>query len=128
MANVLIDKNVMCPWDPPTGSQDPVLHGSSITAVDSSDPSEEYRLRWTAAAARTAGDYITITGSGFTSLDVTVLFWNSRQSLWFQGDSRTFTALGQHALAVEVRGSFAFLKVTAFSGTSFSLNADSILS
>ena len=126
MANVRIDKNGI-PMGPAYESQAPVLHRSSITAVDSSDPSD------TTGAVDCAGFQdcrfdITITGSGFTSLGVTVLFWNSRQSLWFQGDSRTFTALGQHALAVEVRGSFAFLKVTAFSGTSFSLNADSILS
>ncbi len=105
----------------------PVAHRSSITAVDSSDPSD------TTGAVDCAGFQdcrfdITVAGTDFTSLEVAVLFWNSLQSLWFQGDSRTFTSTGQHALAVEVRGSIIFLKVVAFSGTSFSLDADSVLS
>ncbi|MBI4301762.1 MAG: hypothetical protein HY664_04065, partial [Chloroflexi bacterium] len=72
---------------------------------------------------------ITVTGSGFNSLDVQVIFWNPRQSLWFSGASRQFTATGRYCLAVpDVRGSLTFLKITAFSGTSFSLSADYLLS
>ena len=126
MANVRIDQNGI-PMGPAYESLAPVAHRSSITAVDSSDPSD------TTGAVDCAGFQdcrfdITVAGTDFTSLEVAVLFWNSRQSLWFQGDSRTFTSTGQHALAVEVRGGIVFLKAVAFSGTSFSLDADSILS
>ena len=71
---------------------------------------------------------ITLTGTALTSLEVAVLFWNSRQSKWFAGASRVFTATGQHTLAVEVLGAIVYLKVVAFSGTSFSLDADNVLS
>ena len=56
------------------------------------------------------------------------IFWNSRQSKWFAGASRVFTATGQHALTVDARGAIAFLKVVAFTGTSFTLDADYVLS
>ena len=126
MANVRIDENGI-PMGPAYEPLAPVVHRSSITAVDSSDPSD------TTGAVDCAGFQdcrfdITIAGVAFTSLQVTVIFWNSLQSKWFQGDSRTFTTTGQHALAVDVRGSIVFLNVVAFSGTSFTLDADSVLS
>ncbi len=108
-------------------STQPRLHRSDITAVDSADPSD------TSGAIDTSGYKecrfdITIAGTGFNSLEVQVLFWNSRQSNWMGGGERTFTATGQYALVVDTRGAIVFLKVTAFSGTSFSLSADYALS
>ena len=105
----------------------PRLHRSNITAVDSADPSD------TGGAIDSRGYKecrfdITIAGTDFSSLEVQVLFWNSRQSNWMGGGKRTFTATGQHALVVDARGAIVFLKVTAFSGTSFSLSADYALS
>ncbi len=44
------------------------------------------------------------------------------------GGKRTFSSTGQHSLVVDCRGAIIFLKVTAFSGTSFSLSADDALS
>ncbi len=105
----------------------PALHRSGVSAVDASDPAD------TSGAVDCAGYEhcrfdLTIAGSGFTSLDVQVLFWNSRQSKWFAGGKRTLPSIGQHAIVVEARGAVIFLKVTAFSGTSFNLSADCALS
>ncbi len=104
----------------------PKLHRSGVTAVDTADPAD------TSGAVNTKGYKecrfdITITGT-ITSLEVQVLFWNPRQEKWWGGGKRTFTSTGQHALVVDCRGAIIFLKVTAFSGTSFSLAADYVLS
>jgi len=105
---------------------EPKLHRSGVTAVDAADPAD------TSGAVDTKGYKecrfdITITGT-ITSLEVQVLFWNPRQEKWWGGGKRTFTSTGQHALVVDCRGATIFLKVTAFSGTSFSLLADYTLS
>ena len=105
----------------------PKLHRSNVSAVDTTDPAD------TSGAVDTKGYKecrfdITITGTAFTSLEVQALFWNPRQSKWWGGGERTFTSTGQHALVVDCRGAIIFLKVTAFSGTSFSLSVDYILS
>ncbi len=127
MANVRLDQNGI-PKAPVYEMTAPAVHRSAVTAVDSVDPAD------TSGAVDCAGyEYcrfdVTITGEGLTSLEVQVIVWNSRQSKWFGGASRSFTATGQYALAVpDVRGSVVFLKVTAFSGTSFSLSADHLLS
>ena len=122
MANVLLDNNGI-PKGPVFESTIPALHRSGVTAVDTADPSD------TSGAVNCAGYEqcrfdISITGTGLTSLTVQVLFWNPRQSKWFGGASRQFTVTGQHSLVVEARGAMIFLKVTAFSGTSFNLSAD----
>ena len=108
-------------------STQPKVHRSSITAVDSADPSD------TSGAVDTKGYRecrfdIATSGTDFQSLEVQVLFWNPRQELWFGGGTRTFTSTGRHTLAVDCRGAIIFLKVTAFSGTSFTLAADYVLS
>lgn len=126
MANVRIDQNGLAKGPVFEGTA-PLLHRSGITAVDASDPAD------TSGAVNCEGYQncrfdITITGTGFTSLTVQAIFWNSRQSKWFGGGSREFTLVGQHALMVEARGATIFLKVTQFSGTSFSLSADYVLS
>jgi len=122
MANVRIDENGV-PKGPVYDTAAPALHRSGVTSVDAADP------EGTSAAIDTAGYRccrfdITITGTGFTSLEVQALFWNSRQSLWFGGARHQFTSTGRHTLLVEARGGTVFLKVIAFSGTSFSLSAD----
>ncbi len=105
----------------------PVTHRSGVTAVDAADPAD-------ASSAVDAAGYkecrfdITVSGTDFTSLEVQVLFWNSRQGKWMGGGKRTLTSTGQHALVVDTRGASIFLKVTAFSGTGFSLSADYTLS
>jgi hypothetical protein len=105
----------------------PKLHRSGITAVDASDPADISGAIDSEGYRECRFD-ITITGADFTSLETQVIFWNPRQEKWFGGSKRTFTATGQHALAVDSRGAVIFLKITAFSGTSFSLDADYILS
>lgn len=126
MANVLLDNNGI-PKGPVYESTTPVLHRSGITAVDATDPSDASGAVNCAGYEQCRFD-ISITGTGLTSLTVQVLFWNSRQSKWFGGASRPFATTGQHALVVEARGAMIFLKVTAFSGTSFNLSADYSLS
>ena len=105
----------------------PKLHRSNVTSVDAADPAD------TSGAIDSQGYKecrfdITISGTGFSSLEVQSIFWNPRQEKWFGGGKRTFTATGQHALVVDSKGAIIFLKVTAFSGTSFSLSADYALS
>src|SRR3989304_842898 len=96
MSNVRLDQNGLAK-SPVYEWTAPAIHRSGITAVDSSDPSG-------ASGAVTAEGYqecrfdIAITGTGFTSLTVQVLFWNSRQSLWFGGATQQFTATGRSAL------------------------------
>lgn len=121
MANVRLDENGV-PKAPVYEGTAPALHRSGVTAVDGADPA--------ASAGVDCSGYqlcrfdITITGTGFTSLTVQVLFWNSRQSLWFAGASRQFAATGRYALAVEARGALVFLKVAEAEATSFTLGAD----
>lgn len=105
---------------------EPRAHRSNVTVVDAADPAD------TSGAVVTKGYQecrfdVTITGT-ITSLEVQALFWNARQEKWMGGGKRTFTATGQHSLVVNCRGGTIFLKVTAFSGTSFSLSADYVLS
>lgn len=127
MTNVRLDQNGI-PKGPAYDTTPPQAHRTGVTAVDSADPPD------TSGAIDTSGyEYcrldLNITGTGLTSLEVQVLFWNSRQSKWFRGASRQFTATGQYALAVpDARGATLFLKVVAFSGTSFSLSVDYALS
>ena len=127
MANVRIDQNGV-PKGPTYDFTTPAVHRSAVTVFDASDPTS-------AAAGVDCAGYqycrldVEITGTGFTSLDVQLLYWNSRQSKWFGGASRQFAATGRYALAVpDARGAILYLKVTAFSGTSFALNADCCLS
>lgn len=103
------------------------LHRSNVTVVDAADPAD------TSGAVNAAGYKecrfdITLTGTNFNNLEVQVLFWNPRQEKWMGGGKRTFSSTGQHALVVDCRGAIIFLKVTAFSGTSFSISADYTLS
>ena len=105
----------------------PKLHRSNVTSVDAADPAD------TSGAVDSQGYKecrfdITIAGTALSSLETQVIFWNPRQEKWFGGSKRIFTATGQHALVVDSRGANIFLKVTAFSGTSFSLSADYALS
>jgi len=125
MANVRIDQQGV-PKGPVYEWTAPVLHRSGVTAADASDP------EGTEGAVHCAGYQccqfnITISGTEFQSLDVQALFWNQRQSKWFAGAKRQLNATGEHALVVDARGAIIFLKVTAFSGTSFSLSADYML-
>ena len=104
----------------------PKLHRSGVTAVDTEDPAVDAGID-TKGYKECRFD-IAITGTGFASLEVQVLFWNPRQESWWGGGRRTFTATGKYAIAVESRGAIVFLKIVAFSGTSFSLAADYSLS
>ncbi len=108
-------------------STQPKVHRSGVTAVDASDPADTSGAVDTKGYEKCRFD-ITISGTGFTSLEVQALFWNPRQEKWMGGGKRTFTSTGQHALVVDCRGAIIFLKITAFSGTSFSLSADYVLS
>lgn len=125
MANVRIDQHGI-PKGPVYEWTAPAVHRSDVTAVDTSDP------EGTEGAVDCAGYQccqfaITISGTGFESLEVQVLFWNGQQSKWFGGARWQFSSTGQHALVADVRGAIIFLKVTAFSGTSFNLSADYML-
>ena len=105
----------------------PKVHRSGVTAIDASDPADTSGAIDTKGYAECRFD-ITLTGVNFQSLEVQALFWNQRQNLWMGGGRRSFSTTGQHSIVVESRGGAIFLKVTAFSGTSFNLSADYILS
>ena len=126
MADVRIDQNGI-PKGPVYEWTTPAEHRSGVAAVDTGDPPDASGAVDVAGYERCRFD-ITITGTGFASLEVQVLFWNPRQSKWFGGGQRQFTATGQHAMLVEARGAVIFLKVIAFGGTSFELSADYALS
>lgn len=122
MAQVRLDNNGI-PKGPVFEAQPPGVHRSGVTAVDSADPADA------SAGVNTEGYQfcrfdLTLSGVGVSNLTVQVLFWNPRQNLWFGGASRSFSTPGRFALMVEGRGAILFLKVTAFSGTSFTLSAD----
>ena len=127
MANVRLDQNGL-PKGAVYESSAPLAHRSGVTTVDASDPADASGGVDTAGYQCCRFD-VEVTGTGFTSLDAQVLLWNPRQSKWFGGASYRFTVTGRYALEVpDARGSIMYLKVTAFSGTSFTLNADYILS
>lgn len=125
MPNVRIDENGL-PKGPVYEPVAPVVHRSGVTAIDTSDPLESAGID-TAGYQECRFD-LDVTGSGITNLEVQALFWNTRQSKWFGGGRRAFSGPGLYSLVVPCRGQKAFLKVTAFTGTSFTLNADYILS
>lgn len=122
MANVRLDQSGI-PKGPVYEGTSPQVHRSGVTVMDAADPAN-------ASSGVDCAGYefcrfdLNISGVGFTSLSVQALYWNPRQNLWFAGASRQFTATGRHSLVAEARGSVIFLKVTAFSGTSFTLGAD----
>ena len=126
MANVRIDENGL-PKGPVYEHTAPAVHRTGVTSVDSSDP-EDTSGAVNCAGYRQCRFDVTISGVGLTSLEVQALFWNPRQSLWFAGGIRKFNSTGQHALVVDAQGSYIFLKVVSFSGTSFILSADYALS
>src|SRR3990172_2977175 len=99
MANVRVDENGI-PKGPIYEHTTPAAHRSGVTAVDTSDPADTSGAVGCAGYRECRFD-ITITGVGFTSLEVQALFWNSRQSLWFAGGSRKFTSTGRHGLVVD---------------------------
>lgn len=105
----------------------PKIHRSSVSSVDASDPADTTDAVDTRGYSQCRFD-ITITGTNIQSLEIQVLFWNQRQNLWIGGGKRVFTAAGHYALAVDSGGAIIFLKVTAFTGTSFNLSADHVLS
>ena len=126
MANVRIDQHGV-PKGPVYEWTAPQAHRSGVCEVDATDP------QGTAGAVSCAGYQccrfdIEIAGSDFEGLEVEVLFWNSRRSTWSRGASARLSATGSHAMEVDVRGATVFLKVTEFSGTSFTLDADYSLS
>lgn len=105
----------------------PKLHRSHITAVDSSDPADNR------PAVRCRGyGYcrldISLEGADLQSLQVQLLFWNERLQQWFGGAAMDLEAAGRYALVAECSGADIFLKVTAFSGVSFDLSVDYLLS
>ena len=112
---------------PAVYSTQPKVHRNNVIAVDASDPID------TSGAIDTKGYKecrfdVTVSGTGFQSLEVQVLFWNARQSLWWGGGKRVINTVGRHSIVVDSRGAIIFLKVTAFSGASFSLSSDYVLS
>ena len=105
----------------------PKSHRSAVTTIDSQDPADASNAIDT-RGYKECRFGIGLSGVDISSLETQILFWNPRQQKWFGGGYRTFNSVGQHALVVDCRGAIIFLKVTAFSGTSFSLSADYTLS
>ena len=110
----------------------PASHRANITAVEA-DPapptSGDSTTGIDVPQAQQVRFDVTLTGVGFTSLDLTILFFNAPRDVWFRGQTVTLTATGRHALEVpQARDATVFLLVTAFVGTSFSLAADFVVS
>ncbi len=126
MSNVRLDQNGV-PKGPAYDGTAPAVHRSGITAVDASDPANDSGAIDPAGYEECRLD-LALSGVALISLEVQALFWNSRQGAWFGGAKRQFTTTGSYSLAAQCRGQKVFLKVTAFTGTSFSLNVDYCLS
>jgi hypothetical protein len=105
----------------------PKPHRSGVTAIDAADPADTGEAIDCRGYKECRFD-VDISGEDVAGLEVQALFWNPRQQQWFGGGRRVFTATGRHSLVVDSRGAMLFLKVTAFTGTSFSLQADYSLS
>jgi len=111
----------------------PQTHRTGITEVDAANPSDP-------SGAIDAKHYqkcrfdITLSGEGFTSLEVQPIFWSEETEGWIETtEKKVFTAVGDYALMVDsgsgvLKLGMLFLKVTAFVGTSFSFSADFMLS
>jgi hypothetical protein len=125
MTNVRLDANGI-PKAPVYEATAPLAHRSNVTAVDGSDPAESAGID--TSGYRECRFDVNVSGTGFTSLEVQALFWNARQGVWFGGGKLLLAATGKHALVADCRGQKVFLKVTAFTGTSFSLSVDYSLS
>ncbi|MBM3947248.1 MAG: hypothetical protein FJ315_07630 [SAR202 cluster bacterium] len=125
MTNVRLDANGM-PKAPVYDATAPLAHRSAVTAVDGADPAESAGID--TSGYRECRLDLDLSGVGVTSLEVQALFWNPRVSAWFGGGRYSVTSTGRHALLVACRGQKVFLKVTGFSGTSFSLGVDYCLS
>ena len=125
MADVRLDQNHQ-PKGPAFDWTVPVTHRTAITAIEA-DPADDTDAVDCDGYQRCRFD-VTLAGVSITSVEVQVLYWNSRQSLWFGGARRVFTAAGQYALEVEARGAKLFLKVLAKTATSFQIDADYALS
>jgi hypothetical protein len=105
----------------------PKPHRNGVTTVDAADPADTGEAIDCRGYKECRLD-IDISGEDIAGLQVQALFWNPRQQRWFGGGRRVFTNTGRHSLVVDSRGAMLFLKVTAFTGTSFSLQADYSLS
>ena len=117
----------------------PVAHRVAVTAIDPVQPADPTAGDPTTGIdvgqARNSRFDITLSAVGLTSLTVTILFFNSRTQDWYRGESVTFDSTdlvagtGRFALEVpEARDATIFLAVTTFTGTSFQLDADFIVS
>jgi len=127
MANVRVDANSL-PKAFAFEWSEAAAHRSGITSVDTADPPDA-----SGGVDCEGFEYcrfdVNVTGVGFNSLDLQVLLWNARQGLWFGGATKRLMAPGRYSLVVpESRGAILFLKVVGFSGTTFSLSADYLLS
>ena len=105
----------------------PRAHRTGITEVDEnpSDPTGAIDAR----KYHICRFDITIAGENFTSLTGSPLFWDRVSGLWqTTPEQMVFTSVGNHVFVLE-DGSLGimFLKVTLFSGTSFSFSADYVL-
>jgi len=126
MANVRLDANGL-PKGPVYEAQFPLVHRQGVTAVDTADPAGP-QAGVDCTGFRFCRFDLDLSGTDIRSLEVQVLFWNPRRSAWFAGARRALTGPGRYALEVEARGAVVFLKVTGFEGTSFTLDADAVLS
>ena len=126
MANVRIDANGL-PKGPVYEMTYPQVHRTGVTAVDASDPAD-------ASAGVDCSGFqncrfdVSVSATGLQELRLQVLFWNPRQGRWFVGAERTLYSPGDYSLMVDARGSVVFLKVAGFTGSSFTLSADYLLS
>ena len=101
-------------------------HRTGITAVDTVDPP-------TVASGVNCRDYMQcrfdiVKNSGtVTTLEVQILFWNSKQGAFMRGSKLEVDELPK-AIVTDVRGAIVFLKVTKLEGTTPNISIDYSLS
>ncbi len=109
----------------------PKAHRAAVTEIDAVDPSPALAID--ARGKQVCRFDIALTGVALTLLTVAPIFWDEETESWITGEEHSFTAVGDYALLVDssagvLKLGWLFLKITAFTGTSFSFSADCLLS
>jgi hypothetical protein len=105
----------------------PKPHRQAVTQVDAADPSGTGEAVITRGYRECRFD-VDLAGQDISGLVLELMFYNARLGAWFAGARYELEEAGRHSLTAETRGAAVFLKVAAFSGTSFELSADYCLS
>ncbi len=114
----------------------PKAHRSAVTEVDPASPPPADTID--ARHSQKCRFDVALTGVALTLLTVQPIFWDEATELWVEtAETKSFTAVGDYTVVVDAGAGMMgfkislgllFLRITAFTGTSFSFSADYLLS